>query len=207
MRTTKTAACAHTLQSGGRSADLDEADDEAAQGGSGDVADAAEHGRGEGLEARLEAQREVDVAEVEPLHDPGDAGQRGADEERDRDGAVDVHAHQLGGFTILGRGAHRAPELGAADEHLQPDHERDRRDDDEEVDPADADPADVDACGRRDDLGRVDRRGPVDDLDDVLQDEGDADGRDQRREPRRIAKRTIGEALDGHADDAHDHAP
>ena len=55
--------------------DLDEADDEAAERGAGDVADAAEDGRGERLEAGLEAEVELDVAEVEALDDARRAGQ------------------------------------------------------------------------------------------------------------------------------------
>ena len=44
--------------------------------------------------------------------------------------------------------------------------------------------------------GTVTGDGPYDDLDDVLEDERHADGGDQRREPGRVPKRPVGEALD-----------
>ena len=96
--------------------------------------------------------------------------------------------------------AHRPPDARPADEQLQRDHQRRPTTTiDEDVDHADADAEDVDSRRRRDDLGRVDRRRAVEDLDDVLQDERDADGGDQRREARRVAQRPVGEPLDGDA--------
>ena len=50
----------------------------------GDVADAAQHGRGEGLESGDEAHVEADGAEVQAVDDARRAGERGADEERQR---------------------------------------------------------------------------------------------------------------------------
>ena len=41
------------------------------------------------------------------------------------------------------------------------------------------------------------------DLDQVLEDERDADGRDQGRQPRRVAQRPVGESLDANAQEAH----
>ena len=94
--------------------DLDEADDEAADRGAGGVADAAEDGGGERLEAGLEADVELRDAEVEALDHAGGARQRRADEERQGDRRVDVHAHDLRRVAVDGRGPHRAAEPGAA---------------------------------------------------------------------------------------------
>ena len=94
--------------------DLDEADHEAAERGAGDVADAAEDGRGERLEAGLEADVEHRHAEVQALDDARRARERRADEERQGDRAVDVHAHELGRVAVDGGRAHRPARVGSA---------------------------------------------------------------------------------------------
>ena len=63
----------------------------------------------------------------------------------------------------------------------------------------------------RDDLRERDRIAAPDDHRDVLQDDGQADGRDERRQSRRLAQRPVGDALervaDSHADgDRHQNA-
>ncbi len=62
-----------------------EAEDEAADHGSVDVADAAEDGGGEGLEAEDEAHAEVDLAVLEPVGQASDGGEGGAEGEGDHD--------------------------------------------------------------------------------------------------------------------------
>ena len=72
MRTTKTAAWPHTktpLAPAGSTST--KPIDESTQRGAGDVADATEHGRGERLQPGLEAEGELDVAEVESLDHAG----------------------------------------------------------------------------------------------------------------------------------------
>ena len=63
-----------------------------------DVADAAQDRRRERLQAGVEAEVELDDAEVQALDDAGRTGERRADEERHGDRLVDVDAHQLGGL-------------------------------------------------------------------------------------------------------------
>ena len=63
---------------------LDDAEDDTAEHGAVDVADAAEHGGGEGLEADDEAHAEVDVPVLEAVRDGGDGGEDGAEGEGDR---------------------------------------------------------------------------------------------------------------------------
>ncbi len=58
---------------------LDDAEDQPADDGAPDVADAAEHGGGERLEAGEEAHPEVDVADLQALRDTGDGGEGGAE--------------------------------------------------------------------------------------------------------------------------------
>src|SRR5205823_14982738 len=73
---------------------LDYPDEQAAQGGAADVADAAEDGAGEGEEAAAEALQEPGVAVVDAEDEAGGAGERPTDHERERDGRVDVDTHQ-----------------------------------------------------------------------------------------------------------------
>ena len=89
---------------------------QAADDGAPDVADAAEDGGGERLQAGEEAHPEVDVGDLQALRDTGDGGEGGADGERDHDDPVDVDAHQAGGVGVLRDGLHAAAGLGAVDE-------------------------------------------------------------------------------------------
>ena len=101
-------------------------DHEAAEHGAGQVADPAEDGGGERLQAGVEAEVEPDEAEVLTLEHAGRARQGATDEERHHDRLVEVDAHQLGGLLVLGRGAHRASEPGPADEGLEHAHHHER---------------------------------------------------------------------------------
>ena len=60
---------------------LDQPDDEAAQHRAVDVADATQHGGGKGDQAKLEAGKEPDLANVETVEDASGARQRAADQE------------------------------------------------------------------------------------------------------------------------------
>ena len=65
-----------------------------------EVADAAEHGRGERDQAEPHAEV-VGVARVRgDVQHAGRAGQRAAESEHERDGAVDVDAHQPGAVLV-----------------------------------------------------------------------------------------------------------
>ena len=97
----------------GRPQRLDQADEQAAEHGARQRADAAEHGGGEGLDAGHEAVGEVHDAVVEHVEHAGDGGERAADDEGDRDRAVDVDAEQRRHRAVLLAGA-----LGAAERRL-----------------------------------------------------------------------------------------
>src|SRR5690606_39432388 len=69
-----------------------DAEDQAAEHGSVDVADAPEDGCGEGLETEDEAHAEVDLTVLQAVGDSADGGEDGAERERDDDDAVGVDA-------------------------------------------------------------------------------------------------------------------
>ena len=68
-----------------------------------------------------------------PVEDAGGACERGADEERDDDDAVDVDAHHRRGFPVERRRAHRLARLRALHEQRERDHQDDRPDDDDHL--------------------------------------------------------------------------
>ena len=86
---------------------LDDADHEAADDRALEVADAAHHGGGERDQAGREALVELDRAVVDRVDQPGRAGEHAAEQERQRDRAVDVDAHQPRGVRVLRGRAHR----------------------------------------------------------------------------------------------------
>ena len=107
---------------GGRGV-LDEADDEAAEHGAGDVADAAEDGGGERLESGVEPEVEADIAEAQAPHDAGGRREGATEEERQGDRLVHVDAHEGGRLAVLGRRAHRAAHARPAHEELEGGHQ------------------------------------------------------------------------------------
>ena len=82
----------------------------------GQVADAAEHGRGERDQAELEAGVVAHLLEVEGVDEARRAGEAAGDQERERDRAVDVDAHHRGGVAVLRGRAHRLALPRALDE-------------------------------------------------------------------------------------------
>ena len=95
---------------------LDQADQERAEHGAGQVADPAEHGRGERDQAEGEALVVADVGLGERVDEAGGAGERAGEQERERDRPVDVDPHDRARVHVLGGRAHRLPLLGLLDE-------------------------------------------------------------------------------------------
>ena len=85
-----------------------------AEHGAGERADAAEDGGGEGFDAGVEADVEVDHAVVEQEHQAGDGGERRADDEGERDRPVDIDAEQRRHARVLLAGALRPAERACA---------------------------------------------------------------------------------------------
>ena len=126
---------------------FDEADENAAEHGARDVADAAEDRRGEGAQARGVADDEAGVVVIEAEDEPGRAGQRRAEEESGDDDAVDVDAHHARRLLVLRRRLHRLAHLGAAHEKVQAQHQGKRHAPDQHLAQAQHDIADLPAHG------------------------------------------------------------
>ena len=127
-RTTKATTSVQSMPMCGdrRHERLDEPQQQAAHHGAADVADAAEHGGGERLGALVEPDG-VGEREGRTEQEAGSAGECAADDERARDGLVDVDAHQGCGGRVLGDSADAAPELGAGDQPVEEEHHQHRR--------------------------------------------------------------------------------
>ena len=95
---------------------LDDADDQAAEDGALEVADAAHDRRGERDQAGGEAGEEPHVGLVERVDQPRRAGHQAAEQEREGDRRVDVDAHQARGLRVLRGRAHGAADARAGDE-------------------------------------------------------------------------------------------
>ena len=121
---------------------LDDPDDQTPDHRALEVADAAHDRRSERDQAGGEALVELDRAVVERVDQAGRARQQAAEQERQRDRAVDVDAHQARGVGVLRGRAHRLAVLGLPDEPEERDQQRDGDDDGEEVGVHDVDAAD-----------------------------------------------------------------
>jgi hypothetical protein len=118
---------------------LDQPEDQPADHSTIDIADAAEHSCGEGLEAGDEAHPEVDVGVAQAPGQAGYCGQCCAECERHHDDAVDIDAHQPRGVGVLGCRLHRPTHLGPVDEHIEKTPADDERNHGEECGALDGD--------------------------------------------------------------------
>ena len=105
---------------------LDQADDHAAQHRARHVADAAQHGRGEGAQSGGEADDEAGEVIVQAEDQPAGAGQRRAEEERhhdDRSTSTPI-MRAASGSCAVARIA--LPIFGCLHEEMQADHQQKR---------------------------------------------------------------------------------
>ena len=178
---------------------IDEPEHDRSDHGSLEVADPAQHGGGERVQAEPEAEVPDRRVVVEDLDDASGAGEGTSDEERDRDRAVHVDAHQSGRIGILGRGTHRPTLPRRPYEPGQHDEEwdgHDRHEDLLDVDRDAFDPEDRQDVGGPEDVVDALVAGARQEQGDVLEDEAHADRRDEGGELRRVAQRFVGDALD-----------
>src|SRR5829696_2189247 len=161
-------------------------DEYAPHNGAGEVADAAQNRRREREQTLGEAHVEDGDAVEEAVHYARGPGQDAAQQEGDRDGAVDVDADHRRRLFILGDGAHRLALLGTPDKVGEGDEQRYRHGDDEKVLVAEDDLARPEDVGAGDEVGEGNLGRPLPDEPHVLQDKRHAYRRDQDREPRRI---------------------
>ena len=178
-----------------------DADDEAAQHGAGDRADAAENGRDERLQARHGAEQRLDVDDLLRIEHSAHRRQTAADGEGDRDDLVVVDAHQLSRALILRDGAHGLAGARLFDEEVQADHQRDGDDGREHLEQLDRLAANLEQHDARDDIREFELAAAEDQLNGDLQRHGNADGRDQRGNTGRVAQRLIGDLV--HHDAQH----
>ena len=114
---------------------LDQTDQQAAEHRPRQRADAAQHRRRERLHAGEKADEKVDHAVIERHHHAGDRGERRADDEGQRDRAVDIDPDERRHGHVLLAGALRAAERRGRDQDRKAGHQRhgQQHDDDLEV--------------------------------------------------------------------------
>ena len=177
---------------------LAQADGNAADHGTRDGADAAQHGGDEGFQTQHGAHGGGGLRIGAAVQHAADARQRRAHGKGKGDGAVDVDAHQAGSIHILRNGAHGLAELSLL--HQKGEHQHGQHGD-----------------HQRDDGGKAQRHlaqteglvGVVggdhlctraeDQLCRVLQKEGDTNGGDQQRDTGCAAQGGVGDLFDHHA--------
>src|SRR5712692_5386875 len=182
---------------------LEQSEHEPAQHGARDIADAAQDGRRERLEPRDEPRVRIDQTVLYAEQHARRAPHAPADEEGERDDAVDVDAHEAGRRLILRHRADGGADPRPVDQRVEaPEHQQRRDDYHEGLD------RDVDGRGQLESVikrihARIDQVEGVapdglDKANDVLEKEGHADGRDERDQAGSVAQRPVGGALHQH---------
>jgi len=178
---------------------FDEPQEDAADHGPGQVADAAQHRGGEGLETENEAHVVVGDGVVGTDHEPGHGGQGRADDEGEGDDVVHIHPHQLGDGRILGGGTHGTAQAGAVDEQQQAGHHAGGHQDDDHLQVGEGGAQHFVGLGRQHGGEGMVAATP-DHHGQVLQHDGNTDGGNQGRQPRSLAQGPVGYLLDSVAD-------
>ena len=130
-RTTKAVTLAQLELQMVRGVDLDDAEQQAADEGAAQVADAAEDGGGERLEPDDEADVELRDVVLDRVEQRRHTGHGATEDEDQHDDAVLVDAHEGGGVGVLGHGADAAAEAALVHEGVQRHHHHDRAHDDD----------------------------------------------------------------------------
>ena len=191
-----------------------EAENQSAEHGAGNGADAAEHRRDEGLEAGEDAHVGVDLRVAQGPHDARGRRQRGAEPEGQRDDAVDPHPEQARGLDVLGDGPHGQPRFGAVDDPQEPEHEHEADHGHDQRDRQQLQLPEID--GRHEPFRLVHgaRKTGKHHHGEAFDEEGHGDGTDERRNARGVAQRPVGDAVHQNADGAgredghhHGHPP
>ena len=176
--------------------ELDDAEKEAADHRARYVADAAEHRRRERLDARNEARIEIDLLVDEAVEHAADAGHAGAEHEGEDDHLVAVDAHQRRRVAVLRHRPHRHSHLCLLDDDIEEQHRDQRGADDDRLDDRDVVAEDDDRALHPFRIGIGADIVAEHAAERVLDDEGGADGADQRRERRDMAERPVADPLD-----------
>src|SRR5579883_171865 len=177
---------------------LGQAEQQAADDRARHIADAADHLRDHPFQGRLKAHRRIDVVVIHADQQAAEAAQRGGDGEDGAVDRVDIDAHLLRRLAILGGGAHGEAELGETQEDIEQGRAGEADRGDQNVHRADRAVADGEPP-----VGQIARHGArigrEDELDELIEDETEADRREQRRNPRLSLQRPQADALDDDA--------
>src|SRR3974390_3257749 len=98
---------------------LQPGEQEAAEDRAVDAAEAADDGGGKTNHAEIEADAEIHLVVVEPVHHAGEGGQPRADREGDEHDRREVDSHRARGLFVLRDGADGETELGAIEEQMK----------------------------------------------------------------------------------------
>jgi hypothetical protein len=172
-----------------------------------DVADPADHGGRERLDADEKAEREVDLGEEERDEDAADRRQRGAEPVHQQHHAVHVDSHERSGLEVLGCRARRLRPAGPMHELLERHHQAQRNHHDEH--PSNGmvrEPMDTaHALGITRPVSTSLNRAPNTDG-RGLKEERDPESADDDAHAPRVSQRSVGEPLDPAAKPAaYDH--
>ena len=177
------------------------AEEQTADDGAGDAAEATDDAGGEGLQGDGAAHPRADEDDGAD-QDARDAAEHGAVGERQRDHDADRDAQEARHRHILGRGLHLLAEQRVFEEQVLQRDQHDGHDEDGQVLVRDEDAAEVQAAvaeRRRQGL----RRGARDRQDPVLQQDGRADRADDDRQEGAIAQGIVHAQLEENAEDGH----
>jgi hypothetical protein len=168
-----------------------------------DATEAAKDDHREQPRDKVVAAVRVDAAAGRAEHHAARRGDRDADPERQRGDAVHVDPDQPGRRLVLHGGADAAAELGAVEQPVQREHQRDRHGEAVQVDVGQVETEDVDARGHVRGVQR-DVVGPEHLVQDALDDDRHrVAGQQRHRGPLAAAQRADERPLDDHPDDEH----
>ncbi len=178
---------------------LQHAEQEAAEHRAGDVAEAADDDHGQPDEGVLRSHVGAGHAEVGADHRPGDRSQAAAQDEREQDQPVRRDAEQARGLRVLRDRLQRLARAGPVEQEPQPRHHRHRDHERQDARGLQHDAADLEGgagAGQR--IGRAQRIGADEVLDQVREHQGHAEARHQRQQGvgAAVAQRPERQALD-----------
>ncbi|MDR8804531.1 hypothetical protein FEP89_05287 [Burkholderia multivorans] len=165
------------------------------------VAEAADQQRDDALQRRLEAHRRIDAVVVHADQQPAHAAERTCDRKHRLIHAVDVDAHLQRRVAILRRRAHGPAEPREAQEAVQQCGRRDTDAGDQQIERPERGAAEpqMPVGQRRRHRARI--RAECE-LRELVEDEADADRREQRRDARRMTQRPQPDRFDRDAERA-----
>src|ERR1035437_2419855 len=161
---------------------LGDADDDAAERRTGQVADAAQHRRDERLESRQNSHEWINGRIIDGPQNSRRRREHRAEREGERNDDIGVHAHERGGFGIERDGAHGGADLGFQNNEPQREQQQQRHGDKDDLVAVEAQFAKFCDGINGKDFWKFFRRGTEGELAGVFEKKRNADGGDQHRE-------------------------